>query len=304
MSEVPLASVCVRTDSGDEVRLHAGDIIGRVANAALLIDDPRVSEAHALVSVRRGRFVLLALRRLVVVARRPVRDVDLRPGVFVEFASGRGFEVLEVNVPTQALAVTAAGLGVRRLGPVVSLFGGPAPRVIGRYRSDAPCHVWSLGEQWRLRLNGNTRSVNAGDTAEVQGTRFTFVSMDLALDGPKSTECPEGCFAPLKLVTFYDGAEIHRAGHPVLTVGGVGARILSELAALDGPAHWQLVASEVWNDARGRDVLDLRQRWDTAVLRLRKKLEDADVRADLLRADGNGYFQLAMGQEDQIEERS
>ena len=288
----PLASVRVRTESGAESTLHAGDIVGRISTAALLVDDPRVSEAHALVSLRRGRFVLLALRRLIVVACRPVRDVELRRGVRIELAPGRGFEVLDVRIPDQVLAVTARGLGVRRLGPVVSLFGGASPRVVGQYRSDAPCHVWSLGEQWRLRMNEVTQSVKAGDSVAVQGTNFSFVSTDLRKDAPESTQCPEGCFGALKLVTFFDGAEIHRAGHPILTVGGVGARILTELAALDGPAHWQLVAGEVWDDADQRDPMELRQRWDTAVLRLRKKLQGADVRADLLRADGNGYFQL------------
>lgn len=39
-----------------------GDLIGRLPGAALQIADPRVSEAHAMVSLRAGELVLLALR--------------------------------------------------------------------------------------------------------------------------------------------------------------------------------------------------------------------------------------------------
>ena len=57
------ARVVVELD-GDRHVLGVGDLIGRLPSAALVVDDPRVSEAHAIVSLRRAALHLLALRRL------------------------------------------------------------------------------------------------------------------------------------------------------------------------------------------------------------------------------------------------
>ncbi|MCB9615216.1 MAG: hypothetical protein H6722_22495 [Sandaracinus sp.] len=296
-------TVRIRAPGGEEHELQPGALVGRVASAALLVDDPRISEAHALLSLRRGRFLLLALRRLLLVDQLPVREVELRPGVRVGLATGLELEVLDVHIPARTLAVDAPGLGRRRLGPVASLFGGPPPRVLGRFEASAPCHVWSLAEGWRLRLGDDApRALEAGDRVELAGHVFTFV--EVALGAAASTHRPEGALAPLRLVTFFDGVEIHREGHPVMTVGGVGARILSELASFGGPTSWRLIAGEVWKDAADRAEFEIRQRWDTSLRRLRQKLEEAEVRADLIRADGTGCFHLVLAPGDEVEDRT
>ena len=48
--------------SGAMVLLGPGDLIGRSPTAALHIDDPRISEAHSMVSLRGSQLKLLALR--------------------------------------------------------------------------------------------------------------------------------------------------------------------------------------------------------------------------------------------------
>ncbi len=297
------AHVRVRAPDGGEVLLYPGELIGRVPTAALLVDDPRVSEAHALVSLRRGRLMLLALRRMVLVEGRPVREVALAAGLRVELATGLAIDVLEARIPERVLAVEAQGLGLRRLGPVASLFGGATPRLLGRFDAEAPAHVWSLGAGWRARVGGESRAVAPGDAIEIDGVRFAFVEVDRPR-AASSTRGPEGHLAPMRIVTFYDGVEIHRAGHPVVTIGGLGARILSELAALGGPVPWQTVAEELWPDARQRPEVDLRQRWDAALRRLRRKLRDAHVRSDLVRADHSGFFQLVLAAGDALEDRA
>lgn len=297
------AHVRVRAPDGREASLYPGELIGRVPTAGLLVDDPRVSEAHAIVSLRRGRLMLLALRRMVLVDGRPVREVALHAGLRVELATGLAIEVLEAHVPERVLAIEADGLGRRTLGPVASLFGDAPPRLLGRFDAEAPAHVWSLGAGWRARVGGRTQPVEPGDAIEVDETTFRFV----AVDRPRaaaSTRGPEGHFAPMRIVTFYDGVEVHRVGHPVLTLGGLGARIVSELAALGGPVPWQTVAHELWPDARERAEVDLRQRWDAALRRLRRKLRDADVRSDLVRADHSGFFQLVLTERDVLEDRA
>ncbi|MEM6954182.1 MAG: hypothetical protein AAF411_12885 [Myxococcota bacterium] len=289
---------------GARLRLHAGDIVGRVQGARLLIDNPQVSEAHALVSLRRGRFVLLALRRLLMVEGAPSREVELAAGVEVGLAPGVLLRVVGVHLPMEVLTVRAEGLGQRRLGPEASLYGGEAPRIVGRFEREAPCHVWSYGEGWRIALGGKPTSIEGGMSVDVGGTRFSFETLDVAQAGVPSTQQPIGAFGALRLVTYYDGIALHRSGHRTLSIGGVGARIVSELAAFGGPVPWLTVAREVWDDAAERTDVELRQRWDTSLRRLRGKLKDAEVRADLIRSDGVGNVQLMLEHGDALEDRT
>ncbi len=56
------AFVRFQLPDGTQRDLYPGDIIGRLWSAALHVDDARVSEAHALVSLRGRELQLLALR--------------------------------------------------------------------------------------------------------------------------------------------------------------------------------------------------------------------------------------------------
>lgn len=80
--------VVFRLADGSLHRLVSGDLIGRVWTAALTLEDARVSEAQALVSLRDGALVLLALRRLLRVDGREARQVVLTPGLVVDLADG------------------------------------------------------------------------------------------------------------------------------------------------------------------------------------------------------------------------
>lgn len=64
---------CVHLASADG-QIHVlghGDLIGRLWSAALCLSDPRVSEAHAMVSLREGQLRLLALRGLFAIDGKP-----------------------------------------------------------------------------------------------------------------------------------------------------------------------------------------------------------------------------------------
>ena len=56
------AYVQLRLTDGQRRDLGSGDIIGRMPTAALVLDDARVSEAHALITLRAGELRLLPLR--------------------------------------------------------------------------------------------------------------------------------------------------------------------------------------------------------------------------------------------------
>ena len=91
-------------------------------------------------------------------------------------------------------------------------------------------------------------------------------------------------------------------GWPVVTFGGMAARLLTELVAFDGPVTWEVLARELWPDEPDRHAL--RRRLDVTVARLRARLRDERVRSDLLRADGSGCFQLVLYEGDSVEDRA
>ncbi len=83
--QIPSAQLTLSSDDS-RVTVHPGDLIGRLASADVVISDPRVSEAHALVSLRRRSLRLLGLRGALSVGGREVDVVTLAPGVRVDLA--------------------------------------------------------------------------------------------------------------------------------------------------------------------------------------------------------------------------
>lgn len=297
------AAVRFRLPEGSTAELGPGDLIGRLGSAALLLDDPRISEAHAMVSLRRGDLYLLSLRRLVGLRGKPVSEVLLQPGQVIELAEGLPLTVEAVSKPARVHALRAAGLGVRPLGQVASVVAGPPLRLLGRFVPGAAAHLWSTGvDEWRLRIGeGPARPISIGDTFSAAGRAFSVCAIDLDDAGHDST-LVGGLDAPIRLVAHYDGVEIHRANRPVVTLGGIGARLISELVAFGGPVAWDVLARELWRDEA--DPAELRHRWDVALGRLRSRLREAGVRADLLRSDGGGQLQLVLYDGDRVDDRT
>lgn len=294
--------VRVRLPDGSEAALEHGDLLGRVATAALPFDDPRVSEAHALVSLRAGRFQLLALRRLLAVDGQPRSEVDLEPGVHVELADGLGLTVVDVALPDTVWELEAEGLPRTVLPSVSSLWGRPRPQVVGRLDPGAPAVLWTTATGWRLRVGGAERALDDGDTFVVEGHAFRLAEAAAAHAGPHPTLLPGGVHAPVVVVASFDTVQILRDGEPPLLLPGVHARLVSELATLGGPASWRLVARELWRDET--DDAALRKRWDVSLSRLRARLRAARVRPDLIHSDGSGTVELLLLPGDRVEDRT
>jgi hypothetical protein len=186
---------------------------------------------------------------------------------------------------------------------VASIVAGPPPRLVSRFVPGAAAHLWCLGsagvDAWRLRVGDRpARTVAVGDTFHVAGRAFEVCDIDLQAAGHEPTLGG----GPLRVVAHYDGVEIHRANRPVVTIGGIGARLISELVAFGGPVAWEVVARELWRDEA--DPTELRHRWDVALSRLRSRLREAGVRGDLLRSDGGGQLQLVLYDGDRVDDRT
>lgn len=295
------AHVRFRLPDGRDAALYHGDQIGRLRSVALPIDDARISEAHVMVSLRGTELKLLSLRGMFAIGGKPQREAALRVGQRVALAAGFELEVMDVVLPERVLALEGDGLPRHALAGVNSLYVSGRPDLTPKYRRDADAHIWSHGDAWRLRLGTQERQVGVGDVFELSNRSFRFVEMPLSTAGQSPTHMAGQVQAPLRLVAQFDTVQIHQAGQPVFVLNGIGARIVSELVAFDGPASWDVVAGQIWPDS---DPGDLRARWDTALSRLRRKLKKAHIRSDLISADGTGNFELVMSEHDVVEDRT
>jgi hypothetical protein len=277
-----------------------GDLIGRTPTAAVVVDDPRVSEAHAIVSLRRGELHLLSLRRMVLVAGAPVADVVLEPGLVVTLADELAFTVAEVVTPHEVLGVTMPSGEVQLLPQVASLTTSP-PRLHSKVVPDAAATLWAIGDEWKVRVGARVLTVEPDLDVDLDGARFRFTLVPLAKAGAASTEGTGAVAAPIRLVAFYDSVQIYQRNRKVHTVGGTGARILSELVAHKGPTHWEVLAREIWPDEA--DAMQLRHRWDVTLARLRARLRAAGIR-QLFHADGSGQLALDLYAGDLVEDRT
>ena len=136
----------------------------------------------------------------------------------------------------------------------------------------------------------------------LDGRAFQVGEVALARAGHDETRLKGRLHPPLRIVAQYDTVQLHREGATPLVLNGLPARIVSELVSFDGPASWEAVAGELW---RGEDDrYALRRKWDVNLARLRRKLRDARVRPDLVKADGSGHFELLLYDGDTVEDRT
>lgn len=95
-----MADAWVEIRVGDaRARVPAGGIIGRSSAAAFPIADDRVSEAHAMVSLRQGHMYLLALRGSLILQGAPIEEVLAHVGLRLGLCEGFELEVCGLSAP-------------------------------------------------------------------------------------------------------------------------------------------------------------------------------------------------------------
>ncbi|MEZ4267001.1 MAG: hypothetical protein R3F39_11525 [Myxococcota bacterium] len=262
-----------------------------------------MSEAHAMVSLRGSALKLLALRGRFAVDDKPLQEVELRAGLVVWLASDLSLEVVDVVLPGRVLAIEGDGLARHVLGGVSTLHVEPRPALIPGFASDGAAVVWHDGADWMLRVaGGEDCPLEAGDSWQIGGATFRAVSVAVTDAGHSTTRALGGIDRPLTLVVRYDSAHVQREGEPVVVLSGISARILSELAIIGLPIAWEALAADLWPGEV--DATAQRRKWDASLARLRQKLREGRVRGDLVRADGNGNFELYLHQTDRVEDQT
>lgn len=283
----------LRLPDGQVVAAGPGALIGRLYAADVRIDDGRVSEVHAYVSLRGQSLVLLALRGRVRVDGRDVPRLELRAGQRVELAQDVGLDVIEVTVPDHVLAIELAGGARQILLGVTSVMTAPTPHVVAGYVPGAAALVWSDGLAWRIRISGQRgRPLRAGATFSIDGAEPRAVAVpgrgaDVIETVPRSS--PDR----LRIISLFDSVQVWRDGAaaPCLLTG-MPARLLAELLALGGPVRWEELAQELWREEA--DPTTLRHRLDITLMKARRLLGAAGVRRDLVTSHRNGRIELLL----------
>ncbi|MFT5432024.1 MAG: hypothetical protein ACI9OJ_002722 [Myxococcota bacterium] len=305
------ASVTLKAPDDRTVELSHGDLIGRLQTAALHIADPRVSEAHAMISLRGSALHLLALRGRFTVHGKPLARVKLLAGMEVHLADGLVLSVESVVLPPSVLAVRVAGMQETVISGVCSLFGTAHPELKPGFHPSALAHLWMEADSVLVRQSdAPDLAIFPGGEADVGSVHLKVVEMGLQAAGEYVTCALGGIGTPLEVVTRYDTVHIYRENRPAFRLSGISARIVSELVSYDAPASWATVAAELWpQDAVNMKIsvaaeATIRARWDVNLGRLRKKLKAAGIRPDLVRSDGTGNVELSLEKHDVLRDES
>ncbi len=284
------------------IRLQPGDLVGRLKSAAMCIEHPHVSEAHAYLSLRDGTLKLLALRGGLSIRGRLVREVTLAAGQQILIAHEQHLRVVEVHNPDLLLALQGPD-GHRELltGRAMSLVEGEG--LVGQIVPDAALQLWTDGTGWVVQPRGGDRSpVRGGDELHAYGACYRVVEIEVSGGAVPETGLVGRLSAPLQLEGFFDTIYIHREGFSSLVISGVTARMISALAEIRQPVGWAEIARQLWPEETYPDKL--RKKWDILLLRLRRRLADAHVRTNLVQPDGTGNIQLVLEPRDRFVDRS
>lgn len=271
--------------------LPVGGIVGRSTYATLHVDDPRVSEAHALLSLRGGRLRLLALRRRFAVDGQTHDDLALIEGQLVELAPGLSLEVLALELPSHLAMIEGDGIP-RQLLPDAAFIRTDPPTLSASFLADADGVVWSSTDRLRLRLADGAES----DLAP--GLPFELAGRRLQIDLVPIDELREVATVPIHeagsvQVAVDDERVTISLGERRVSFDGVPARFLSVLHRTGGALDWATLSSRVWTDEH--DWGALRRRLDVTLARIRKRLRESGLSPTIVRSDGQGSFALVDG---------
>lgn len=294
-----LPTVILRAPDGTRHTLHAGHLIGRLPSAALRLDDPRISEAHALVSLRGRALKLIGLRRSLGVGRSWVAEVELRPGLKVLLEEDLGVEVVDVTgLDGSLLAIEAEGFKAIELDqPELSVLLDPL-QVVAGWKREAAAWIWRGEDRWTAQIaNGAPMTLAAGAelTIAAHSLRVVEVPLDRA-----ATRSGGRLHPPLTITIHAMHTEIQVQGrHDVVKLKDNAHAILAAIARESrggAPAHWTLIARRVWGKRAQRHIDDglrtTETNWYMNRARLREKLNKAGL-PDLVEGE-DGDVRLAL----------
>ena len=287
--------------SNERVAVGPGEFIGRSDVATLCVDDPRISEAHAMVSLRDRHLKLMSLRGRFRVEGQVLHEVILAAGMVLELAPGVNLVCESIHMPDALVGVKISGIPEVPLTGTMTLHAHGVPSLKRGFDPAGDAVFWSVGEQWRVRVDGAPTQVLAlGDVLECFGLEIEVVNVPLSdLSQPRTKSALR---APLVFVCANSHVRIERASEVPLRVSGIPGKILSSVLCRGGQADWQEIVEDVWpGEQAAHDVM--RRRFDAGLRRLRDALlHISQSDAPLLTLDGAGVLVFHLTKQDRVEQ--
>jgi len=301
--------VRVRVLSEDRViGLQPGDLIGRSRAAALRLNSPRISEAHAFVSLREGQLKLLALRgRVARSGEPPVTELTLLPGMTIKLARDLKLLVEAVSLPGSLLGLTINGAVTPLLASEYSLLTDP-PTLLTGYRAEAAGHIWSGDERWFLKLPEQPlESLAAGQRLMLGDSSIEVVELPLSELAAARTMGPvyaRPSEPGLRIDSHKERCRVEKPDGSILDITGVMATMLHVMARTHpGHLHWAEVTQQIWfnnNPLPAKREQSFRSSFHRTRQRLRARLKESGVREDLFGQAGYGQWRLNLSPDDQL----
>ncbi|HRI06677.1 MAG TPA: FHA domain-containing protein [Nannocystaceae bacterium] len=300
-------SAHLRLPAGDTAYMTVGDIIGRSHTAAVVLDDPRVSVAHAMLDVRSGRASLIRLRRALYVDGVEASSVTLKPGIRIGLSPDPDLTLTvdTVQIPTHVL--TLEGLLSHPIDLYSDLAVLPAhdrsrPFTVQarRYTPAALAHIYPGDGTWKIHVRGTSpEPLFDGWQGQLAGVPLRVRARLLADDDQLDTMATA---QRIRITARYESVTIDD-GTPrrPIVISGFPARILSEVIECGGgPIPKRDIAEQIWNSPTDRDLDEhtLCARLDRHLGILRTKLQTAGLPPDLLSRNGKGLLELKLGPHD------
>lgn len=273
--------------------LVPGELIGRSDQAAICLDDPRISEAHAMVSLRGQGLKLLPLRGRFRVDGETVHEVLLSAGLCVELAPDLFMLCVEVILPNSVLSVVFSNLPRIVPSGTTTLYLTPRPRIKHGYDPSGAAILWAVGGRWRIHLaeRGETLELESDLTMELGGERLELRQVPLLdtvypstrstlEDPPKLERCGNGVKA------WLDGPE-----ERCVLITGIPGKICAALLDAGNSASVQEIIEVVWEGDLSTPSA-LRKRFDMGLSRLRERFTELGFEAAMIQLDGTGTLTL------------
>ena len=272
--------------------LFPGDLIGRLESAALHINDPHISEAHALLSLRGGALCLLGLRGRLRVAGQSVDELRLQEGQVIHLSPTHSLRVESVTLPSLAPALHVDGQRLELHRDRCALLLGP-PRLVDPDHPSAVLALWCVGDQWWARQDGQTARCESGTQWRLPQGLATW-----GLAPPEGAARTLQAQGPLRWVVEDERVSVHGASPEPIHFVGKMAELLGPLALAGRPIQWRKIAIQIW----AGEVPVLRKNYWKQLGDIRARLSAAGLDKELIVTHG-GLHELRLDPGDVVEDR-
>ena len=286
-------------ESGQRTSLGPGDFIGRSDVATLCLDDPRISEAHAMISLRDRQLQLIALRGRFRHDGKVLTEVRLTQGMELELAHDVTLICEQVEMPRTLLGLLIDDELEITLTNTMTLYADTVPTLKRGYAADGDAIFWSTGSSWRMRIADDPAcTLKAGDTFTVRGASIKIISIPVERAAYARTR--DTLRAPLLFKPHSTCVEVQPEGGEPMIVSGVPGKILASLLQRHCTASWQEIIDDVWPEDAST-LSALRRRFDAGLRRLRDHLRGVlPEHEELIKLDGTGVVLLTLSPQDRL----